>query len=57
MKTYTLYFEGQVEVEAETDEEATDRLMQMMTAENVGHYRIMESDPDRIDGIRLVEEF
>ena len=57
MKTYTLYFEGQVEVEAETDEEATDRLMQMMTAENVGYYRIMESNPDRIDGIRLIEEF
>lgn len=57
MKTYTIYFEGQVEIEAETDEEATDRLIQMMTPENVGYYRIMESDPSRIEGIRLIKEY
>ena len=57
MKTYTLYFEGQVEIEAETDQEATDRLMQMMTAENVGYWRIAESDPNTTRELRLVEEF
>lgn len=57
MKTYALYFEGQVEIEAETDQEATDRLMQMMTAENVGYWRITETNPNTTDELRLVEEF
>ena len=54
-KTYALHFEGQVEIEAENDIEATDCLMNMMVPENVSYYTIAETDPNTTAVLRWIE--
>lgn len=57
MKTYTLYFEGQIEIEMENETEATDYLPNLITPENVTYYRMTETDPNTTAELRVVEEY
>ena len=56
-KTYTLYFEGQLEVQADTDEEAVATLWEQLCKADIGYYRIAETkSAGSLEEIRIVEE-
>lgn len=56
-KTYVLHFEGDLEIQADTDEEAIDTLWEQVSKADIGYYRIYESKPDSLEEIRLIEEY
>ena len=56
-KTYTMYFEGQLEVEADNDEQAIAQIWNTICTGDIGYYRIAETESaSSLKEIRIVEE-
>lgn len=48
MKTYQVYFEGVIEVEAENEDKALEQAIDTFQTADVGYWDVKESDPDRM---------
>lgn len=55
-KTYVIYFEGQIEIEADSDDEAVEYLKEQVSMADVGYYKIFESEAYSMKELRIIEE-